>query len=152
MNTEANRQLAIRGYDLFRNGDIPSILDQSTDDIEWVSSEIAQIPFSGTYVGKKEVTDFFATLSDSLESLRFEPQEFIAERDKVVVTGVSQWRVRKTGVVYDDAWVHVFTMRDNKIARFRMYGNSAAAVAAFAASEGAASEADQEAVAASMAH
>jgi len=152
MSTEANRQLAIRGYDMFRNGDIPGILGQCTDDIEWVSSEVAQIPFSGTYVGKKEVTDFFASLSDSLESLRFEPQEFIAERNKVVVTGLSQWRVRKTGVVYDDAWVHVFTMRDDKIARFRIYGNSAATVAAFTAPESSDSEADPEAVAASMAH
>jgi ketosteroid isomerase-like protein len=152
MSIEANRQLAMRGYELFRDGDIPGILDQSTDDVEWVSSEIAQIPFSGTYVGKKEVTDFFTTLSGSSESLRFEPQEFIAERDRVVVIGVSQWRVRKTGVVYDDAWVHVFTMRDGKIARFRIYGNSAAAVAAFTASGSAAPEADPEAVAASMAH
>lgn len=151
MSTEANRQLAARGYDMFRRGDIPGILDQATDDVEWVSSEVAQIPFSGTYVGKKEVTDFFVTLSESLESLRFEPQEFIAERDKVVVLGVSQWRVRKTGVVYDDAWVHVFTMRDGKIARFRIFGNSAAAVAAFTALDSA-SQADPEAVAASMAH
>jgi ketosteroid isomerase-like protein len=148
MSTEANRQLAMRGYEMFQNGDFAGILEQSTDDIEWVSSEIAQIPFSGTYTGKVGLEEFFSTLGQSVERLLFEPEEFVAERDKVVVTGRARWRVRGNGAVYDDSWVHIFTMRDGKIARFRIYGNSAATVAAITAP----GSIDPEDVAASMAH
>lgn len=152
MSVEENRQLAIRGYEMFKNGDIPGILDQSTDDIQWISNDIKQIPFAGTFQGKQGVAEFFTKLSEASEVLLFEPQEFIAERDKVVVLGTGKWKVRKTGVTYDDTWVHVFTMRDGKIARFRIYGNSAAILAAFTTAGESKPDADPEAIAASMAH
>jgi uncharacterized protein len=148
VSIEDNRQLVMRGYEMFQTGDIPGMLGQFTDDIEWVSAEIAQIPFTGTYNGKAGVGEFLSKLGESLEAVRFEPEEFIAERDKVVVTGRARWRARNNGVVFDDEWAHIVTLRDGKIARIRIFGNSAATLLAVTTP----GSIDPEDMAASMSH
>ena len=137
----------MRGYEMFQTGDIPGMLGQLTDDIEWVSAEIAQIPFTGTYTGAV-VGEFLSKLGESLEAVRFEPEEFIAERDKVVVTGRARWRARNNGVIFDDEWAHIVTFRDGKIARIRIFGNSAATLIAVTTP----GSIDPEDAAASMSH
>ena len=68
-----------------------------------------------------------------IEFEHFEPQSFIADADKVAVSGSSRVKVLETGARFDDAWVHIFTMKNGKIARFEQYNNSAAFVAAMSA-------------------
>ncbi len=73
----------------------------------------------------------FQKLGNSIEFLNFQPQTFIADDDKVAVCGISTNRVRSNGVTYDDAWVHIFTMKNGKTVRFEQHHNSAAISAAF---------------------
>ena len=131
MDSQENKQVAIRGYEMFKSGNIQGILDTCADDIEWTSTESEYVPFSGTFHGKNGVGEFFTKLGQSWELQQFEPQNFIAEGDKVAVTGMSRGKAKPTGVEFEDRWVHIFTIRDGKIARFEQYGDSAAAVAAF---------------------
>ena len=131
MDSQENKQLAMRGYDMFRNGDIQGILDMCADDVEWSSNESEFVPFSGTFRGKNGVAEFFTKLGQSVEAQHFEPQTFIAEGDKVSVAGTSRWRVRATGATYENRWVHIFTLKDGKTTRFEQYDNSAAVIAAF---------------------
>ena len=131
MNIQDNKQLVMQGYQLFKNKDIPGLLALYADDIEWQGAESEEIPFSGTYRGKAQVAEFFSKLDQAQEALQFEPEAFIAEGDKVVVTGQSIWSVKSTGQKYENPWVHVFTIRDGKVARFQQYNDTAAAAAAF---------------------
>ena len=133
MSTEANRQLARRGYDLFMKGDIDGVIGLCADDIAWVSPKIEPMSYTGSFHGKAEVGRFFKLLAESVEFERFEPQSFIADGDKVAVSGVSQARALSSGARFNDDWVHIFTMKNGKIVRFEQYGNSAAHVAAFSA-------------------
>lgn len=135
MSSDENKQLVQRGYMLFKNGNIQELLNLYTDDIEWTSSESIYIPFSGTYRGKDQVAEFFMKLAQAQEAQRFEPEDFIADGDKVVVTGQATWKVRSTGRTYENPWVHVFMIRDGKVARFQHYDNTAAAEAAFMPTE-----------------
>lgn len=133
MSAEANRQLARHGYQMFIEGDIAGILNMCTDDIAWISSKSEHVPFSGEFHGKAGVADFFKTMAEAVEFREFQPQYFIAEGDKVAVSGIAKLKVRANGALYDDAWVHIFTMKNAKVARFEQYSNSAAAAAAFTA-------------------
>lgn len=65
------------------------------------------------------------------EMLEFQPQEFIAEGDKVVVLGHGRWRAKSTGQTAESDWVHVFTRRNGKTVSFREYSDTAAALKSF---------------------
>ena len=53
--------------------------------------------------------------------VEFEPQEFIAQADKVVVLGRFTMRVKATGRASRSAWVHVWTIEGGKVAYVREY-------------------------------
>lgn len=131
MDSQQNKQLVLQGYQLFQAGDINGLIQLFADDIEWIGLPTEFIPFSGNYHGKQEVAQFFSELDQAQEAEQFEPQEFIAENDKVVVLGQARWSVRATGQTYDSPWVHIFTIRDGKIARFQQFNDTAASRAAF---------------------
>lgn len=133
MSTDANRQLAKHGYDMFTTGNIKGIIDICADDIEWLSPKSEGIPYSGSFQGKDSVGQFFNELARSVEFEEFKPQCFIADADKVAVSGISRIRMLSNGARCDDAWVHIFTMKNGKITRFEQYNNSAAHIAALSA-------------------
>lgn len=131
MDSQQNKQMVLRGYQLFQAGDINGLLQLFADDIEWIGSPAEFVAFSGDYHGKQEVAQFFADMDKAQETEQFEPRDAIAEGDKVVVTGYGKWRTRTTGQSYESPWVHVFTIRDGKIVRFQQYNDTAAGRAAF---------------------
>ena len=61
----------------------------------------------------------------------FEPAEFIAQGDKVVVLGSSKATVKSTSRSYETDWVHVFTVKDGKVTNFAEFFDTAAATKAF---------------------
>jgi ketosteroid isomerase-like protein len=137
MDTKQTKQLVMQAYQAYKDKNIKAILDLCADDIDWVSDESDYIPFAGHHHGKDQVAQFFNQLEQSQDGLQFEPQIFIAEGDKVAVSGISRWRVKATGQTYDNPWVHIFTVRDGKIARLEQHNHTAAAEAAYRPAQGA---------------
>jgi len=131
MNAQENKQLVQEGYQLFQRGDIAGMLMRCHDDVDWISPETELAPFSGTFHGKQGLAEFFTKLNASLQAIRFEPQEFIAEGEKVVAVGQATWLVKPTGQQFDTPWIHVFTLRDGKIARIQAVTDTAASERAF---------------------
>src|SRR3954451_23393565 len=85
MANQDNTQLVQEAYATFGRGDIPALLDMMTEDIVWVSPGPRDVlPTAGERRGHDQVAQFFSTLNDTEEIQRFEPQEFIAQDDKVV--------------------------------------------------------------------
>jgi uncharacterized protein len=74
---------------------------------------------------------FFSTLAGTVDILKFEPQEFIAQRDKVVVLGESLFRTKAGGKEFGNKWAHVTTVANGKLKHFQDYGDTAAAEKAF---------------------
>lgn len=126
MGIQENKKLVMDGYRLFQTGDIRNLLDRYHDDAEWVGPDSEFVPFAGRYHGKAEIAQFFHKLEQAVMPVRFEPKQFIAEGDMVVVTGEASWLARQTGLAYDSPWVHVFTLRDGKVERFQSYYDTAA--------------------------
>lgn len=132
MTNEEMKQLAKQAYALFMAGDIQKMMDNHyADDIEWVGIESEYIPFSGTYHGKAGVAEYFTKMVQAQDIERFEPAEYLADADKVVVYGTMACRVKSTGRTYENPWVHISTIRDGKVVRFQQYNNTAAVVQAF---------------------
>ena len=131
MNETENLNLVQSGYDFFDKGDIEGLLTLFTDDIKWTVPEIENAAFAGSRRGKSAVGNFFKQLNEGEDITEFVAKEFVAQGDKVVVLGRSKATVRATGKSYDTDWVHVFTLRDGKVAEFHEFFDNAAATRAF---------------------
>ena len=131
MDPQENTKLVQQGYQHFKSGNIPALLDMLSDNVEWVFPELKGVAVTGTRRGRKEVADFYAKLAETQETLSFEPREFVAQGDKVVVLGHYSFRVKATGRQFESDWAEVFTIKNGKIARFQEYANTAAAIVAY---------------------
>ena len=132
MSTQENTNIVKQTYEAFLRGDIEGLLKLYADDVQWEAYGPPSIPTTGSWPGKEGLARFFATVNETLEVHSFEPQEYIAQDDQVAVLGHYDWTARATGRPFSANWVHVVTLRDGKIIRFREYTDTAAAVAAFA--------------------
>ena len=89
VSADENTRLAQSAYEAFGRGDMAALAEVMTDDIEWLNpGDPAHDPNAGTFNGKEAVLGWFGGLASTLDFTRFEPQDFIAQNDKVVSTGV----------------------------------------------------------------
>ncbi|HEX5708245.1 MAG TPA: nuclear transport factor 2 family protein [Pyrinomonadaceae bacterium] len=127
MSEQENVRLVEAAYAAFQRGDIPGVLANFTEDADWETPGTPEaIPHAGRKRGHEEMKQFFSTLAATENITHFEPREFIAKDDKVVVLGNYKGTVRGTGRNYDIDWLHVFTARDGKLSGFREFLDTAA--------------------------
>ena len=130
MNEQDNTRVVQDLFAAFGRGDVPGVLDKLTDDVEWRLAGPTEVTYAGVRRGRDQVAEVLKLLAQSSEFEHFEPQEFIAQGEKVVVLGHERQRVKATGQVVDNDWAMVFTLREGKIAKFRNYEDTAAVAAA----------------------
>ena len=131
MSEQDNVQLVQQAYAAFGRADIDGILQTLSESIDWfIPGPADVVPFVGRRHGPQEVAAFFAALASTQTAERFEPLEFIASGNRVVVLGTQRWHVHATGRTYDDDWVHLFTIERGKIATFVEYHDTEAEAAA----------------------
>ena len=140
MSAQSNEQLGIstnaagvvqETYEAVGRGDIPTLLDLLTDDVEWTFQGPSSIPFAGTRRGREGVAEFFSLVGANIEFQDFEPREFVAQGDTVVVLGFERSLVKHTRRAFEQEWAHVYTLRDGKVAKFLSIEDTAAHVVAF---------------------
>jgi cytochrome P450/ketosteroid isomerase-like protein len=117
----------------FGAGDVDGILALLDPEVRIEFYGPSVVPYAGFYRGHAEARRFFETVLSRVEIARFEPQEFLARGDKVVVTGALQLFARPSGREIASDFVHVITLRDGRWLRFRDFMNTAVAQSAFAA-------------------
>ena len=134
MNEQDNLRVVQEAYAAFGRGDIPAVLSTLANGVEWLTpGPIDTLPLAGRRRDSEEVAQFSATLAETLEMEQFEPQEFIAQGDKVVVLGHFRYLVKATGSAIESDWAHIFTLDNGRTVSFREYYDTAAAVKAFTA-------------------
>ena len=102
MTTQSSEQLGARTnvevvqetYEAVGRSDIPALLDLLTDDVEWTFQGPSVILFAGTHRGREGVAEFFSLVGGNLEFEQFEPREFVAQGDTVVVLGFERSRIK----------------------------------------------------------
>jgi len=136
--SEDNLGVIRRGYDAFGRGDINTLLESFDEQVSWVTPGPPELATSGRRTGRQEVAEFFVSVNELFDIQRFEPKEFLAQGDRVVVVGSETARARPTGNVIEADWVHVFTLRNGKVVAFQEFFDTAAVVAALSAAHAAA--------------
>ena len=131
MSTEDNVKTVKAVYEAFGRGDLPTILDALTDDVDWASSvSSTEVPWWGVRHGKAEVTDFFVKLADGTETTEFTVLEILGEGDTVLTVVRYRVTAKETGREAEMLLHHYFKFRDGKIAYYRGTEDTAATAAA----------------------
>lgn len=121
MLEQQNVQVVQDCYDAYANKDINRFFGCMKPDIDWELTDVPGLDFTGKRKGCDQIAEYFVQFDSKLTVRAFTPKEYIAQGDKVVVLGHSAWTAKVTNVDLDSDWVHVFTVKDGKIAAFREY-------------------------------
>lgn len=130
---ESNLRVVKDVYAAYERGDLEAVLAGFAADIVWTNPYPPQVPLAGEFRGHEGIKRFVSAIKGSSESLVFEPREFIAQGEQVVVLGWERVRVKPTGRIYENAWVHAWTVRSGKAISVRVFGDTAAVSEAFRA-------------------
>lgn len=119
-------------YAAFVRGDIEALMAASDPNIEWISNaDPALIPWGGERKGRDGARSFFSELAAHVDIESFQPREFLQGPDFVTVLGHTIGRVKPSGGRVDGEWMHLFMIKDGKVAAFREYGDTHALVQAY---------------------
>ena len=132
MTPQENTTIVQNTYAAFKRGDFDALFANYAPDVDWQVFGPDSMPTAGRWRGVDGLKQFFGALDQAMAVTSFETREFIAQDDRVVVLGDYAWTVKPTGKPFASHFAHVVTLRDGKIATFREYTDTAAAVAAFA--------------------
>jgi ketosteroid isomerase-like protein len=125
-----------RGYELingaYRSGDmdeVRSLLEEYWDQ-DAVLQPAGVLPDSEQrpHRGHDAFLNFLANQMEAFNEMWIEPEEFIELGDRVVVPYRMGGQARHTGIDVEFAFVHVFTIRGEKIVRLDVYESKAAAL------------------------
>jgi uncharacterized protein len=123
---QQNIDLIKRLYEAFGKGDIEAIVDHLADRFVWRFDPPPTVPFAGDYKTPDEVRrGFFGSLAESQKDQALNPEEFIAQDDRVVMVGRYSAVVTATNKRIDVAVVHIFTIQNGKITRYMNFSDSA---------------------------
>jgi ketosteroid isomerase-like protein len=113
-------------YQAFGRRDVPALLDLMADDVDWEFVGSAGLAYAGRRKNKEGVADFFAGVAKLDDIHVFEPREFIEAGEHVTVLGWERSTAIDTGHEFESEWVHVFTVKNGKVTRWRGFFNTAA--------------------------
>jgi ketosteroid isomerase-like protein len=120
MGTQESLQVVRDGFAAFGRGDMAGLLALMAEDVEWdIPGE--GLPLAGAYRGRDGVASFFQKLAAEADILDFQPREFVADGDRVLVVGWERSKVKATNRTVEVDWVMAFTVRDGKVAKYRQY-------------------------------
>ena len=107
-------------YDAFSQGDIPTVLGAFADDVEWFEAE--GMPYGGLYrSGEAVLQNVFGPIAADLEGFAVTPEEYIGSGEAVAAIVRYTGTGKATGKALDVPAVHVWDIRDGKLARFRQF-------------------------------
>ena len=123
-------------YAAFGRGDVPAILQQLTDDVDWGPAldpavDATGVPFLARLQGRQQVPRFFQGIQ-TMDYESFEPRRFFASGNEVAVRVVQSLRVKSTGkrLLLED--MHHFTFDPGgRISRWRTFLDTAGVLQAF---------------------
>ena len=115
-----------QAYAAFGCQDIPALLKFVADKVDWKEICPATLPYSGLRRNPTEVGKFFDDIGEAEDITIFEPREFIEAGENVTVLGYLEGVARDTEQKFQSEWVHVFTVRNGKITRWRGFTDTAA--------------------------
>ena len=115
----SNATIVEAAYAAFARGDIAGVLALLDDDVEWSSP--ATLPQGGHFHGKDGVGQFFQGIGAGWSALALDVESVSEAGANEVIGVVRADGTRQDGGAGGYGAVHVFSVRDGKIVRFREY-------------------------------
>lgn len=108
-------------YAAVARGDVPGVVDALHPDLHWTEAE--GFPYySGTWRSPQEVVDkLLVPLMRDWDGFSAVADDFIEDGDRVVSIGAYAGVAKATGTTMRAPFVHIWHVRDGKLARFDMY-------------------------------
>lgn len=107
-------------YGAFARGDVPAVLGAFAEDIEWYEAE--GMPYGGLHHGREAVAQkVFGPITEDVEGFALIPEEFMGSDGTVAAVVRYTGTGKATGKALDLPAVHVWDIRDGKLARFRQF-------------------------------
>jgi len=125
MTPEQNVEIVKKAYADFGRGDVAALLAALDADVSWTTPASVEMPCAGAVKGVAGVADFFKSVGETWDFESFEPQQFVASGDRVMVQGHYRTRSRNTGRMTECDWVMAWTLRNGKVTAFQEYTDSA---------------------------
>jgi ketosteroid isomerase-like protein len=130
MTEQQNVEAVRRIYQLTNDGDLISVLNMLSEDVELFLFGSSKVPWAGHWRGRQGAEQFLMAMGNAAE-VKDITHHLVGTGDSVISIHRPTVRVRATG---RDAYfnvVHVWTLRDGLIVRMREYADTAAWEAAF---------------------
>ena len=125
MSEQKNTRLVQQAYQSITAGDVQALLNALAEDVEWELPEMENVPFAGKWQGREGVRQFFGKVFEVQDVVEFEPEEYIAQGDKVVALGHFLMRIKATAIEFGSKWAQVWTVKNGRITRFYEYVDTA---------------------------
>jgi uncharacterized protein len=121
---QENVEIVRRVMRCFADGDLEAALadihPQAT--LDWSNSDA---PDSGVYTGHAAWLTFMRTRNEALGERRFDSVELLTPADDtVILIGRVQERGRASGIEVESRGAAVWTLREGKVVRFKIYQSS----------------------------
>ena len=118
--SEQNVEFVKGVYGAFGRGDVPAVLGAFAEDIEWFEAE--GMPYGGLYHGPDAVAqNVFGPITEDVEGFAVVPEELIGSGAMVAAIVRYTGTGKATGKTLDVPAVHLWEIRDGKMARFRQF-------------------------------
>ena len=112
-----NVEMVQGAYEAFGRGDIQALMENFADDIEWHSPE--PLPQHMDVHGPEDVGQFFQSVGDNWSDFQVDLDDICASGDRVCAIGHAAGKLDGGEAEY--GFVHAWTIRDGKLARFDEY-------------------------------
>ena len=99
--------------------DKQALLALVAEDLEWIIPG-EDWPLAGTYRGHAGLEVLLQKANETVET-SFQPPEFIAQGDRVLVVGFATGKIKATGKTFEDHWTFDITVRNGKLTYVREY-------------------------------
>jgi uncharacterized protein len=126
-----NIEIVKKLYEVFARRDINSILQLLSPDVEWGEPDNPHNPAAGTRHGHNGFLEWLNIGRQAEEILALEPKKFLTDIDTVAVVGYTKCIAKPTRKSYETDFVHLVTLKDGKVIRFKEFFDTYAAAEAF---------------------
>jgi ketosteroid isomerase-like protein len=126
--SEANQKTIEAVYAAFGRGDLPFILERTSEHTAWdFSVATAEVPWHTPVRSRAELPRFFQAMADNVAFEAFEPRAFVTDGRNVVVKLRVAYQVKRTGRRVDEEQVQWWSFDDaGRISGLRHYEDTAA--------------------------
>ena len=130
-NQKENIKIVQQLYEAFSKRDMNAIIGMLSPDVEWKEPSNPYNPAGGTRHGHEGFKEWLNIGRQSEDILILEPQKILTDDDSVAVVGYMKCRVIATGKIYESDFVHLVTIKSNKVVKFQEFFDTYIAGEAF---------------------